>query len=53
MRSVIQYTDEFYDNHATADESTMNQLEEFFYKLLRVSLFQPKMSQNIQPIDTN
>lgn len=51
MRSVIQYTDEFYVNHATADESTMNQLEEFFYKLLRVSFFQTKISQNIHPIE--
>lgn len=39
MLSVIQHTDEFYVNHTTADESTMKQLEDFFYKLLRVSCF--------------
>lgn len=39
MRSVIKYTDEFYINHATADESTIDQIEDFFYKLLRINLW--------------
>lgn len=37
MHSVIQRADEFYKKHATADESTLEQLEDFFCKLLRVS----------------
>lgn len=37
MHSVVQHAEEFYKKHSTADESTLDQLEDFFYKLLRVS----------------
>lgn len=41
MYSVIQYADEFYKKYEAADASTLEQLEEFFYKLLRVSCNDP------------
>lgn len=37
ISKVLQHTNEFYAKYPTADESTMNELESFFYKLLRVS----------------
>ncbi|XP_055317328.1 damage-control phosphatase ARMT1-like isoform X2 [Sitodiplosis mosellana] len=39
ISTVIEQTAEFYSKHATSDESSINELERFFYKLLRVNLW--------------
>lgn len=37
INAVLQHTAEFYVTHPTSNENTIGHLEDFFYKLLRVS----------------
>lgn len=39
INMVLQHTADFYSKHPTSDASVLGQLEEFFYKLLRVNLW--------------
>lgn len=44
---VVQYVTDFYNLHNKRDETAVTQLQEFFYKLLRVRNPIPELSSDL------